>query len=366
MLITAADPAHYSQQLAEKKLRVKQLLSEFDAPTVEVFSSPTSAYRMRAEFRLWHEGEDLYYAMFDPAEPKTPVRVNRFDIASERIQRAMPELLEKLKPIDELRRKLFQVEFLSTCTNELLITLIYHRPLEENWEVAARALATDMDVRLIGRSRKQRVVLSEDYVDEELVVDGDTFQYRQFEQGFTQPNAAVNVEMLQWACSNAVDLKGDLLELYCGNGNFSLPLSRHFDSVLATEVSKSSMRAAHYNAQSNGVENLTLVRLSAEEVCEALGPTREFRRLKDVRPLAEFDFTTVFVDPPRAGLDPLTEELVSRFDNIIYISCNPTSLHENLQTITATHRIERLAVFDQFPYTPHIECGVFLKKRVNS
>jgi tRNA (uracil-5-)-methyltransferase len=318
---------------------------------------------MRAEFRLWHEGADLFYAMFDPADPKTPIRVDNFNIASERIQRAMPQLLELLRDSTSLRKKLFQVEFLSTLSGELLITLIYHRALDEDWDQSARPLAEQLEAKLIGRSRKQKRVLTTDYVDEQLSLDGGNFDYRQYEQGFTQPNAQVSISMLNWACQVAQGAGGDLLELYCGNGNFSLPLSRHFDRVLATEVAKSSMKAALYNASANQVDNLELVRLSAEEVCQAMDGVRQFRRLRDVTPIEDYQFSTVFVDPPRAGLDPLTEELVSRFDNIIYISCNPDSLHRNLQKISATHSLERLALFDQFPYTPHTECGVWLKKR---
>ena len=71
----------------------------------------------------------------------------------------------------------------------------------------------------------------------------------------------------------------------------------------------------------------------------------------------------MFVDPPRAGLDPGTLSLVKDFDEILYISCNPLTLINNLKVLTETHTIEALAFFDQFPYTPHLECGVHLKQR---
>ncbi len=363
MLITAANPEVYYQQLADKAELINALFSPLGAPATEVFESPSSAYRMRAEFRLWHEGEDLFYAMFDPAEPRTPVRIDHFNIASEIIQQAMPKLLAQVKDKPVLRRKWFQVEFLSTQSGELLVTMIYHRRLDAEWVAAAQELEQALNIRLIGRSRKQKEVLSVDYVDERLALNAGDFEYRQYEQGFTQPNAAVNCHMLNWACAQAAGIGGDLLELYCGNGNFSLPLSRYYDRVLATEVAKSSMNAARHNARVNGVENLELVRLSAEEVCSALKGEREFRRLREARPLTDYNFSTVFVDPPRAGLDPLTEKLVTDFDHIIYISCNPETLHHNLSQICRTHRIDKLALFDQFPYTQHAECGVHLVKK---
>jgi tRNA (uracil-5-)-methyltransferase len=79
--------------------------------------------------------------------------------------------------------------------------------------------------------------------------------------------------------------------------------------------------------------------------------------------LADYNFSTIFVDPPRAGLDPHTTSIAQRFDNILYISCNPETLRENLKTITQTHSIKAFAIFDQFPYTHHVECGVVLQRK---
>jgi tRNA (uracil-5-)-methyltransferase len=133
------------------------------------------------------------------------------------------------------------------------------------------------------------------------------YVYRQYEQSFAQPNVFVNEHMLTWACDRAAALSGDLLELYCGNGNFTLPLAGHFDEVIATELSKSGTRAARENLEENGVDNVQVIRLSAEEVSQAMAGTREFRRLAQLpRPLADYSLHTVFVDPPRAGLDAAT------------------------------------------------------------
>lgn len=61
-----------------------------------------------------------------------------------------------------------------------------------------------------------------------------------------------------------------------------------------------------------------------------------------------------------AGLDDFTVQLLSQFERVVYISCNPETLHENLKTLAGTHTVQRFAVFDQFPYTHHLECGVLL------
>ncbi|MEE4144831.1 MAG: tRNA (uridine(54)-C5)-methyltransferase TrmA, partial [Halieaceae bacterium] len=293
----------------------------------------------------------------------TPVPVKHFPIACERIRQLMPQLQDALVHNATLRRKIFQVEFLCTLSGDALVTLVYHRRLEQDWEEAATRLAAKLQVSLVGRSRKQKIVIGNTYVNETLTVQGRDFHYRQYEQAFTQPNAGVNTAMLTWACERGAGVDGDLLELYCGNGNFTLPLSCHFDHVIATELSKTSVRAARENLAENGIDNVQIIRLSAEEVSEAMRGDREFRRLAQLpRPLGDYDLRTIFVDLPRAGLDAATLQMAGHFPAILYISCNPRTLADNLSVLCRSHRIEHFALFDQFPYTDHMECGVLLLK----
>lgn len=357
-------PEQYDRLLAEKCERTRKRFAGLGAPAPTIHRSPPLAYRVRAEFRMWHDGDALDYVMFDSADPRVPVPVQAFPPAIDPIRRLMGPLRHRLRDSRLLRKKLFQVEFLAAVNGETLLTLVYHRPLDAAWEKEARALADEFGVRLIGRSRRQKIVLGREYVTDSFSVGGREYRFRQYEQSFVQPNAAVNAKMLDWAWHQCGNTHGDLLELYCGNGNFTLPLANRFGAVLATEVSKIGTRAARENIDENGVGNVSIVRLSAEEVSEALGGGRTFRRLAALpQPLASYDLRTVLVDPPRAGLDSQTLTLVAGFDRILYISCNPDTLLANLQALAATHAPESLAFFDQFPYTPHLECGVMLRRR---
>ena len=368
MPLSRVQPEHYEKLLQGKVAAVRALLAPFNPPPPSVFESPRTAYRQRAEFRMWHDGDALDYVMFRRDDPRTPVPVTRFPVADERIQALMPVLVDALRDNADLRRKLFQVEFLATLSGELLVTLAYHRKLDEAWEQECKALRLHLQDRglpcsIIGRSRKQKIIQGEDYVTEVLTIHGKPFSYRQYEQAFSQPNATVNQAMIEWACDQARQMSGDLLELYCGNGNFTLPLAQHFRQVLATELSKVSVRAARHNIVQNSVDNIDLVRLSAEEAGQALRRDRAFRRLAELSlALDDYNLQSVFVDPPRAGLDESTLQLVAGFDNILYISCNPQTLASNLETLKHSHRIAQLALFDQFPYTDHMECGVLLSK----
>jgi tRNA (uracil-5-)-methyltransferase len=327
-----------------------------------VFASSPLSFRLRAEFRMFHRGERVDYAMFAADDPKRPVPIDDFPVADQTIRAAMPRLRALLQADERLRRDLFQTDFLATLSGELLITLIYHRRLDEQWEAAARALAGELQVQLIGRSRGQKIVLDRDWVLEEFELDGRRLRYQQIEASFSQPNGGVNRQMLGWACQQAAGLGGDLLELYCGNGNFTVALAPLFERVLATEVSKTSVHAAQYNLDANQIGNVALVRMSSEEISGALAGAREYRRMEGVD-LGEYRFSTLFVDPPRSGLDAPTLALAAGFERILYISCNQQSLLENVAALDATHVITAAAAFDQFPYTDHLECGLLLTRR---
>ncbi len=358
-----ASPQDYETMFQKKAKLTEEEFSEFSPPALETYPSPPAHYRMRAEFKVWHEKGSAFYAMYKPGEYKKPVKIDAYTIGSELICSLMPKLLTEINASEILKRRLFQVEFLTATTGEAITTLIYHRPLDDEWSQSAKKLSEYLGCKIIGRSRGQKIALSEDFIVEQFQVADKTFHYQQVETGFTQPNAAVCQSMLNWAVESANDIGGDLLELYCGNGNFTLPLAQKFEKVLATEVAKTSVYSAQYNIKLNKVENIAIARMSSEEFTQALNGEREFRRLRDID-LDAYNFSTVFVDPPRSGLDQDTEKMIARFDHILYISCNPVTLKENLKTLCETHKIEKIAFFDQFPYTDHRECGVFLKRMV--
>ncbi|ANF81690.1 tRNA (uridine(54)-C5)-methyltransferase TrmA [Acinetobacter sp. NCu2D-2] len=355
----------YQQQLDAKVERISAQFAEFNPPALQVFQSPEQYYRMRAEFRIWHTEDDLFYAMFERDENnnKKVIRIDEFPVADKSINDLMPKLLTAFKADPILGSRLFEVHFLATLKGEMLVSLIYHRKLDETWEPAAKKLADELNIKLIGRSRGQKFVLTDEFVVEELKVFDRLYRYKQIESSFTQPNAQVCQKMLEWACTVADKSDKDLLELYCGNGNFTLPLSTKFRRVLATELAKSSVYAAQWNIEQNQIDNIQVARLSAEDFTQAYNGEREFRRLQEANiDISTYDFDTVFVDPPRAGIDDETLKLLQRFERIIYISCNPDTLHDNLKTLSRTHKVTQLAMFDQFPYTHHVESGVLLEK----
>jgi tRNA (uracil-5-)-methyltransferase len=359
-------PADYANQLANKEKHLLELIPSI--VNLSVFESATKNYRARVEFRIWHDGDETDYIMFNQ-QTKQKVKIKSCPMVLALIDDLMSKLITAICLQEVLRTKLFQIDFLATLSGEILVTLIYRKPIEgnKNWLEQIELLRTKLKINsIIGRARKQKKCVPKDFVEETLQVDGKQFYYQQIENSFTQPNAEIAQKMLHWArkvslIGNKKFGKKDLIELYCGNGNFSIALAEFYNKILATEISKISVGSAQYNIQKNKIKNLTVVKMAAAEISQAIQGERDFFRMRNID-LASYDFKTIFIDPPRAGLDSLTLSIVINFERIIYISCSPESLARDLTVIEKTHKLVESALFDQFPYTDHLEAGVFLIK----
>jgi len=136
----------YDAQLDEKVRRLESMMAPFAAPAPEVFRSPVSHYRMRAEFRIWHDGDDLYHIIFD-SETRQRIRVNSFPAASELINQLMPVMIDSVRDNRVLRHKLFQIDYLTSMSNQAVISLLYHKKLDDEWREQATALRDSLRAR---------------------------------------------------------------------------------------------------------------------------------------------------------------------------------------------------------------------------
>ncbi|SQA86067.1 tRNA (uracil-5-)-methyltransferase [Citrobacter freundii] len=149
------------RQLAEKVVRLQSLMTPFYAQAPEVFRSPVSHYRMRAEFRLWHDGDDLYHIMFD-SQTKNRIRVDSFPAASDLINTLMTAMIDGVRNNHVLRHKLFQIDYLTTLSDQAVVSMLYHKKLDDEWRKEAEALrdalrAQNLNVHLIGRATKTKL-----------------------------------------------------------------------------------------------------------------------------------------------------------------------------------------------------------------
>ena len=350
----------YDGQLKEKLELNRERFTPYYSGDIVVFESPSEHYRSRSEFKLWHDGDEIVYAM-NHVDKNGVVFIEECPQVNEHIAALMPKLLEAIRD-KKIDFKLFGIDFLSSSSGEIVISMLYHRRLDEEWQVLATQIADELDIFIIGRSRKQKVIIGQDYVTETLTIKSNEYKFNHIENSFTQPNARVNEGMVTWAMDMFSSAEGDLLELYCGAGNFTIPFAKVFDKVLATEISKSSINAAKENMLLNDVQNIEFVRMSVEDFVGALDGVREYRRMKEID-MSLYNLKSIFVDPPRSGMDETSCAFATRYDNILYISCNPETLVRDLELLTQTHEVTDMALFDQFPYTHHVEMGVKLTRK---
>lgn len=366
-----------------------------DVATLEVHASQPRHFRNRARFAIARFDGVLTYALFDKGWPSVPVRT--FPIATAAINALMPRLIDAIDGEASLCTALCAVHFLSPQSGDMLVTLIYGDavPLDEAWCAAARALKQALGLpALMGRTKGQVVLLDREHVDETYrLADGRQLSYRQMEGSFSNPSAAMCEKTLDFLCGAAAETAAacaaahagrapTLLELYCGNGNHTVALARHFWRVLAVEIDRRLVDAAELNLRENGVRNAHVLCASSGKFCKRLWyhilktqragtqeedsappPPNEAPELAWLRE-ARRRTDVILVDPPRCGLDADTLKLVAAFEHILYISCNPSSLLAGLDaSLGATHEVRRWAVFDHFAYTNHLEMGVLLCRR---
>ena len=350
----------YESQLDDKVVLNQERFKEFYNGEFYIATSPDIHYRSRSEFKIWHTGEEINYAM-NHIDKKGVVLIDACPQVNVHISALMPKLLSAIRDA-EIGFKLFGADFLSSSSGEVVVSLLYHRKLDDAWQEEAAKIADKLSIYIIGRSRKQKLTIGQDYITETLSINSEVYTSKHIENSFTQPNAKVNEKMIAWSLEQLKGIDGDLLELYCGAGNFTIPFAKKFRKVLATEISKSSINAAKANMLLNDVQNIEFVRMSVEEFVQALDGVREFRRMKDID-IDAYTMNTIFVDPPRSGMDEASCRFSARHEHILYISCNPETLVRDLGILCATHEVVEMAVFDQFPYTHHVEMGVKLVKK---
>lgn len=283
----------------------------------------------------------------------------------------MPHLLELINAAPVIKSQLELIHFHSTTTGEVMALLTYDHPLdEESWRSNAEELHAQLNSRgvpgvkqisIIARSKGQKIVVGEDFVYEQLTLpNGRIVRYKQVEQGFSNPNSAINAKVLGWMATAIQEEFGelatsiDLLEMFCGNGNHTVALSPFFRQVFAVEINGFLVDAAKENLALNGINNARVLKCDSSNFAMRVLKQQKYtwkETVSDgnistegassttstpVERLIEYDFQAVIVDPPRAGLDRRTIQAVSQYPFIIYISCNPDRLLENLEEVSSS------------------------------
>ncbi|MBA4502000.1 23S rRNA (uracil(1939)-C(5))-methyltransferase RlmD [Marinobacterium marinum] len=169
---------------------------------------------------------------------------------------------------------------------------------------------------------------------------------------FIQVNADINKAMVDQALAWLNPQPGQrVLDLFCGLGNFTLPLAQKAAQVVGIEGSAEMVERARLNATAAGVENAHFYRADLSESFRHAAWFRE-------------GFDLILLDPPRTGAREAVQQLTDYgASKVLYISCNPSALVADIPLLVAAgYRVTRFGIMDMFPHTAHVESMLLLER----
>ncbi|GIW57213.1 MAG: hypothetical protein KatS3mg083_158 [Candidatus Dojkabacteria bacterium] len=140
-----------------------------------------------------------------------------------------------------------------------------------------------------------------------------------------------------------------VFDLYCGTGTIGQIAAQNAKKVIGVELIEEAVEAANNNAKYNGLDNCTFIAGDVKEVIKNIDENPDI----------------IILDPPRPGVTPETLKNVINFKpkEIIYVSCNPKTLVENLKQLKESgYDVKALKIVDMFPQTPHVECVTLMSR----
>ena len=171
---------------------------------------------------------------------------------------------------------------------------------------------------------------------------------------FTQVNPYINPLMIKQALDLLEPSEQDnILELYSGIGNFTLPIARSAKSVVAVEGEKSLVERANDNAERNSISNVEY------HVANLMEDTQGLPWLR------EKSYSKVLLDPPRSGAKEMIDTIAGlNPERIVYVSCNPATLARDTDMLLNNHgyKLIKAGVIDMFPHTAHVESMALFTK----
>jgi 23S rRNA (uracil1939-C5)-methyltransferase len=170
---------------------------------------------------------------------------------------------------------------------------------------------------------------------------------------FTQVNADINRRMVDCAL-DLLDVAGEdrILDLFCGLGNFTLPLTRRASTVVGVEGDPALVAWAQRNAARNGIDN---ARFFVADLAGEIGEA----------PWAREPYDKILLDPPRSGaLEALPQVAALRPCRLVYVSCHPATLARDAGELVNRYgyRLLGAGVMDMFPHTAHVESIALFEK----
>ncbi|GAA5647995.1 23S rRNA (uracil(1939)-C(5))-methyltransferase RlmD [Vibrio proteolyticus] len=338
-------------QRAYKQQALNQLMNKFAGQSLTLEAPVTAddkGYRRRARIslRLDKGARQLQFG-FRKKSSKQIVNVTGCPVLVPELNRLLPQLKSLLAGFEH-PEALGHVELVKG-DNHRVLALRHLQPLPTADQQALSDFARQHDLTLYLMPESDQLVRLSG--EEAVYLEaGVTIPFTP--NNFIQVNQQVNRQMVQQALNWLALEKDDrVLDLFCGLGNFSLPMAKLTGQVVGVEGVDEMVAKAKANATLNQLPNLSFYQANLEQDMSSQSWAGE-------------KFDKVLLDPARAGAAGIVEQLSSLgAKRIVYVSCNPATLARDSHSLLAQgYKLKKLGMLDMFPHTSHLESmALFVK-----
>ncbi len=359
----------YEDQLAQKQKNLENLLGKFGKPEPILRMHNPTHYRNKVQMAYFNNERRVLYGTFMPGTHTfTPVKDCLI------ADRKAAKIFEDIAEIwNDLKLSVFQERsgngFLryvmvrhSEKTNQYMVVFVTGNAGFPKKDIVLKTLLDrNPYIKTVVQSVNNRPGTSVILGKNTFALHGNGYiedllcekRFRISAASFYQVNAR-QTEVLYRTVIETANLRKNetVIDAYCGTGTIGIIASGYVKQVIGVELNPAAVKDAEYNAKINKASNVSFTVNDAGKYMESLameGKTAD----------------TVIMDPPRAGADERFLESLVLFapKKIVYVSCNPETLKDNLDYLTGEgYAVQRIQPVDMFPFTSHIETIVLLQK----
>ncbi|MDA0149710.1 23S rRNA (uracil(1939)-C(5))-methyltransferase RlmD [Vibrio sp. LaRot3] len=335
-----------------KQQTLSQLMSKFSGQNQDLLPSivgDDKGYRRRARISVMLDKKTRQLQFgFRRKQSKQIVTVTHCPVLAPELDAMLPELYQLLQSFDR-QESLGHVELVKGDNTNVMV-LRHTKPLTNKDQAAIEQFAREKQTTLYLMPEAEQLNL----------VMGDEAHYTEVgvtvpfsPNNFIQVNQDVNQQMVEQALS-WLELSSEdrVLDLFCGLGNFSLPIAKQVKAVIGVEGVDAMVEKATRNAQLNQIDNALFYQANLEQDMS-------------LAPWASEKFDKILLDPARAGASGIVEQLSALGAvRVVYVSCNPATLARDSQSLLQQgYKLEKLGMLDMFPHTSHLESmALFVKQ----
>ena len=351
------DPA---QQIHAKQLTLQQNFSRIGGLEPESWFEPLTGpvwnYRRKARLSVRYVfKKERVLVGFRERAGRYVADISECHVLDRRISEILPEIEGVIRSLETYQR-IPQVEV--ACGDSVASLVFRHLdPLPEPDREALRRFSIENGVAVFLQPAGPESIeaLEPGKIDLSYTLPEDNVTIRFEPSDFIQVNGGMNQLMVRRALELLDPQPGErVLDLFCGLGNFTLPLARQAAEVFGVEGDAGLVARARENARQNGIVNTEFH--CADLATDASGA-----------PWLSHAFDKVLIDPPRSGAQEVLPNIAaSGASRLLYVSCHPASLARDAGLLVRDHgfRLTGAGVMDMFPHTSHVESMALFERKV--